>query len=318
MYHYLIETISLKSSRMKKYFFFIIAFIGVFFSYSLVFGRDAVSLELYSKKVIRHQSASCYDDYLVVVTDSVAKVQLYNLKTKKSVCIIQHKPYKDPKKGSSVYHSNNCSFGKRKYDKDDFFPLLYVSHRENSENRGVLQVFRIIPYHVSNRTEFDSISVSLVQTIFYPVANDKNALGSPWTIISEDGDKMYTYSRNNRKNAKNHGICKISEFQTPEIGDSVVYLSENDIKVSYSAKFLAFYAQGGCAHKGKLYILQGSPSKPEMFLRIVDLRKKQLLKSINLGNLGLKEEPEGCFIYDGNLMFSTNNRNTYKVNIKLD
>ncbi len=303
---------------MKKILFLIIAFIGVFFSCSLVFGRDAVRIDLYSKKVIRHQSASSYGDYLVVVTDSVAKLQLYNLKTKKSACVIQHKPYKDPKKGNFVYHSNNCSFGKKKYANDDFFPLLYVSHRENFENRGVLQVFRIIPYHVKNKDEFDSISVSLVQTIFYPVASDKNSLGSPWTIISEDGDKMYTYSRNNRRKAKNHGACKISEFQIPEVGDSVVFLSENDIKTSFNARFIAFNAQGGCTHNGKLYILQGVPGKSEVLLRIVDLQKKKLLKSVDLEELGLNEEPEGCFIYDGNLMFSTNSRNTYKINIKLD
>ena len=63
--------------------------------------------------------------------------------------------------------------------------------------------------------------------------------------------------------------------------------------------------QGGSIHNGLLYIGQGYKSAGYIFLNIVDLKKRRLKERIDLLDHGISWEPEGCFIYDGNLMIAS-------------
>ena len=276
---------------------------------------------LFAKNGMGAQSAACHGDYLILVTKLVSKMGLYNLNTKKLLCTKQLQPWTELRGKTDIFHANNSSFGLQRYKESDPFPLLYVSHRENNDKRGVLQVYRILPLKSKgDNTDFDSLSVSLVQTIYYPKMTDKNALGSPWTVIDKENNCMYTYSRNNRGKAANKGICRISKFKIPSVGENrIIYLSDEDILDSYEVDFKAPLSQGACIHHGMLYIAQGvSPQKSSVWLRVVDLKMKRLVMSYDLKTAGFPTEPEGCFIYKNKLMLATASKKIFKINIPIE
>ena len=278
---------------------------------------DSLEYSLYANKVISAQSAACYGDYLVFVSRQVSRITLYNLHTKKTLYSLQLTPKTEMRGNTDIYHANNSFFGKKKYHKSDPFSLLYVSHRENNELRGVLDVYRVIPYHHRNGDDYDSLSVEQVQTVYYPEMTDENALGSPWTAIDTQRGYMYTYSRNNRKGADNQSICRISKFKIPKLTHYAisVFLEDKDILESYEVDFNASLSQGACIFRNMMYIVQGVPQRTgKTYLRVIDLKRKKLVKTYHLHTIGFTEEPEGCFIYNNKLMITTINRNIYQIN----
>lgn len=283
-------------------------------------GSTQVLFKLFAKNGMGAQSAAAYGDYLVLVSKHMEKVGLYNLKKKKLVCVRRLTPKMEFRGKIDIFHANNSSFGVSKYAETDIFPLLYVSHRENNEMRGVLEVYRIEPYRRNEGSfDYDSIDVNLVQTVYYPPMTDENALGSPWTVIDREGNCMYTYSRNNRSKSPNKGVCRISKFNIPDLKRGKrVYLNDDDILDSYEIDYKAPLSQGACIHHGMLYIAQGvSPKKSPVWLRVVDLRRKQLIKSYDLKAAGFPTEPEGCFVYKNKLMLATMSKKIFKMNIPI-
>ena len=236
---------------------------------------------LYAKNGIGAQSGDCYGDYLVTVARLEEKFGLYNLKTKKLLNVFRQNP--------------------------------------KMEMKGKTDVYRLVPMISDGANDYDSLTVEQVQTIYYPKATDKNALGSPWTVIDRENNYMYTYSRNNRKKAANFGVCRISKFKIPSVGESKeVYLNDEDILDSYEVDFNASLSQGACIHNGKMYIAQGVSPKNYLWLRVVDLKEKKLVKTYNLKEAGFTAEPEGCYIYDGHLMLSTGGKRIFKINIPVE
>lgn len=273
----------------------------------------------FAKNGFSAQSGDCYGDYLVLVTKYESKVALYNLKQKKLCCIFHQDPKMDMCGDVDIYHANNSSFGLQKFKETDPFPLLYVSNRVNKENRGVLDVLRLVPLKSEDAEDYDSLLVQNVQTIYFPVATDENALGSPWTVIDKENNRMYTYSRNNRSKAPNYAICRISKFKIPSVGESSeVFLNEEDILDSYEVDFKALYAQGACIHQGKMYIAQGISHQTGVWLRVIDLKQRKLEKSYDLKKAGFSQEPEGCFLYNNQLILATGSKFIFTMNIPID
>lgn len=283
---------------------------------------DSVGFSLYAKKTVCAQSAACYGDYLVFVSKQVSKMTFYNLKSKMILFTLNLEPKTEMRGKTDIYHANNSSFGRKKYNEDDPFPLLYVSHRENNMKRGVMDVYRILPIRKTGSADYDSMAVEQVQTIYYPVMTDKNALGSPWTAIEPEHDFMYTYSRNNRSKAPNRGRCRLSKFFIPEIKTSSpdsVFLNDSDILESNDLGYNAALSQGACIYHGMMYIAQGVPQKNgKVYIRVVDLGKGELIRTYNLHASGFNEEPEGCFIYNGKLMVATIKKNIYQLEIPIE
>ena len=287
-----------------------------------VYAQDSIQsgCDLYARNCPVHQSSACYGDYLVMVPRMVSSMSLYNLKSKELLCTLEMQPWTERRGGRDVFHANNSSFGLQKFNESDPFPLLYVSHRENNDRRGVLQVYRVLPLKSKNDSlDYDSLNVSLVQTIYYPRMTDENALGSPWTVIDQENNCMYTYSRNNRKTAANKGKCRISKFNIPSVGErSEVYLSDEDILDSYEVDFKALRSQGACIHNGKMYIAQGISPKTYLWLRVIDLNEKKLVNTIDLKEAGFPTEPEGCFIFENHIMLSTSTKKIFRINIPIE
>ena len=282
---------------------------------------DKVDFSLYAVQVDGAQSAACYGDYLILVSKNASKMTLYNLHSRNVLYVCRMNPKTEMRGNIDIYHANNSSFGRFKYDEKDPFPLLYVSHRENNDMRGVLEVYRIIPFRRNRTEDYDSLTIEQVQTVYYPVMTDENAMGSPWTVIDPDNDFMYTYSRNNRSKSLNYKKCRLSKFVIPSLRSfpSLVQLDDNDILNSYDLGFDATLSQGACINKGKLFIAQGVPKKNgKLFLRVIDLKKGKLIRTYNLLVSGFNDEPEGCFIYKNKLMVTTIKKNIYQFNIPIE
>lgn len=282
---------------------------------------DRVRFSLYAEQVERAQSAACYGDYLILVSKNVSKMTLYNLRSRNVLYVCRMRPKTEMRGNLDIYHANNSSFGRMKYDEKDPFPLLYVSHRENNDMRGVLEVYRIRPFRRNRVEEYDSMTIEQVQTVYYPVMTDENAMGSPWTVIDPDQNFMYTYSRNNRSKSPNYKKCRISKFVIPSLKcpQRLVQLDDNDILNSFDLDYNAVLSQGACIYKCKMFIAQGVPKKNgKVFLRVIDLKKGELIRTYNLLASGFNDEPEGCFIYKNKLMVTTIKKNIYQFDIPIE
>lgn len=286
-----------------------------------VCGQDC-TFKLFAENGMLNQSAANYGRYLFLVSDGLESVTLYDLKKKAIISTCRLVGHKERNGSDIVYHCNQSNFGRDRYESSDFFPLLYVSQRNENDSLGAfLSVLRIVP-HYHKKNEISSITVIPVQKIFFPVMTNNNCMGNPNAVIDVNRGFLYTYSRNNRK-ADNYLDAVISKFYIPRLYDKdnkikkVVVLTDDDILESFSCGFSLLNAQGGFFRKNRLYIVQGYPSKKKelnyVFFRTIDLKKRKLIKTVDMLNNGFNTEPEGCWYYKGHVMLTNNGKSIYKL-----
>lgn len=263
-------------------------------------------IDLFASNGMDNQSAAAYGDYLVLIPTGRSAIHLYNLRTKTFLCTYKMRAGtgKDAW-GYDLYHSNQATFGADFYSNEDYFPLLYISQRAGSDKRCFTEVYRLIPQKGIDESDFSTLDAQLVQIIFFPALSHDNSLGNVNSVIDSHNKWIYTYSRNNNSGDDNAGDCKISQFHIPDIKKDTVTLEDKDIIDSFMLGCKAINMQGGSIHNGLLYIGQGYKSAGYIFLNIVDLKKRRLKERIDLLDHGISWEPEGCFIYDGNLMIAS-------------
>ena len=260
---------------------------------------DRISVNQFASLSFTHQSAATYGDYVFFVTDGRSKIGLFSLR-KKEILFTLTLRGADRK----TYHCNQCTFGIEKYEDIDHFPLLYISQRAKSDGRCFIEAYRIFPLYNEDLSEYDSFYVELVQTIYLPKMTRDNSLGNANCVIDAANRTMYTYSRNNNTKEDNYGQCRISQFEIPDIHQKTVILNDGAILSSYAIDVSAINMQGGCVQDGILYIGQGYPSAGYIYLNIIDLEKKEMVRRIDLKKNDVTWEPEGCFFYDGCVMLS--------------
>lgn len=246
-----------------------------------------------------HQSAARYQHYAFFVKDGRSEICLYDLKSKTKLYTLSLKV-----QNRKVYHCNQSTFGVEKYDPSDFFPLLYISQRDKSGGRCMLDAYRILPVFDDGGGSIVSFNVQLVQTVYLPPMSSSNSLGNANCAIDASKKVMYVYSRNNNDQDDNYQMCKISEFAIPDVHRPQVVLEDTDILSSFMLDISAVNMQGGCIDNGMLYIGQGLYSAGYILLNVIDLEKKELAMQVDLMELGVRWEPEGCFFYDGSVMLA--------------
>lgn len=279
---------------------------------------NSQSLETFANNSKGNQSAASYGKYLFLVKDKLASVAIYNLEQKKVSCVAAMPPRNELNGKNTVYHCNQSSFGVEKFVETDSFPLLYVSQRNRSSREGaIVSVLRVLPTFSQN--DMVAVSFQEVQTIFFPVMNDRNCLGNPNVAFDVNEKLMYVYSRNNRKEASNRHQAKLSVFNIPSLRDdsgnvrTVVNLSDADILSAFDSDFSMVNAQGACVVNGTLYIAQlySDRKNPKgALLHKIDM-KSHARSAVDLSALGFKGEVEGCWFYNGNLMFSSSGKMLY-------
>ena len=256
---------------------------------------NEISLSSFSRFDIVHQSAASYGDYAFFVNKGRSSIVFYNLRLKRIIYTLELE-----REDESLFHCNQCCFGKKKYSPDDLFPLLYISQRSRSDNRCFIEVFRIIPI----RDRY--LRSDLVQTVYLPTMTFDNSLGNANCVIDPENEVMYIYSRNNDPSAENYRRCKITCFDIPNENGSSVFLEDDDILYSFDLGCDAYTMQGGCIDNRYIYICQGYYNVGFIFLNVIDLDKRALVRRIDLISLGIRWEPEGCFCYKGRIMISHN------------
>lgn len=276
---------------------------------------DCLIVTKYASNSRPHQSSASFNDYLILVTQNRKTFFLYNISTKAMLCKSEMEAglgYSYT--GSDLYHCNQASFGVDFYDSNDFFPLLYISQRATDDKRCFVECFRIIPHRVNLKCDYSSIEIQLIQIIYFPIMTKDNSLGNVNCVIDQEKRLLYTYSRNNNIKDTNYGICRITCFNIPEYNNPVVLLEDSDIIDSFQIDCSAIFMQGGCIKDGFLYIGQGYKSVGQIYMNVIDLIQRKLSKHIDLLNMGITWEPEGCFIYQDRIMVSSNDKNIWYFN----
>lgn len=275
------------------------------YPYNDWFSNSKVKIIRYAKGIKSHQSAAVFGDYAFFVTDKHTHFYMYNLKTKSYIYDLAYKTGggKDFL-GSTLYHSNQSTFGVEFYEVGDCFPLLYVSQHAKEDKRYFVEAYRILPIWNDSIAEFSSFSVQLVHTIYFPPMTEENSLGNVNMVIDAENRQIYTYSRNNNSSQNNSGVCKISQFDIPDIHQKKVYLEDSDIKSSFFIDSQAANMQGGCIKDGILYIGRGYYSVGYIYLYAINLELEAEVARIDILSKLHKWEPEGCFFYNGTVMLS--------------
>lgn len=267
--------------------------------------NSKVKISKYASGIRAHQSAAAYGDYAFFVTDKHTHFYMYNLKTKAYVYNLTYKGAGGTDfLGYTLYHCNQSSFGTDFYEEGDPFPLLYVSQHAKEDRRYFVEGYRILPVWNDSIGEYSSFKVELVHTIYFPPMSTENALGNINMAIDAENKQMYTYSRNNIGGEENSWVCKISQFDIPDIHQKVVYLEDSDIKRSFYIDSSAVNMQGGCIKDGILYIGRGYYSAGYIYLYAVNLDMEAEVARIDILSKLHHWEPEGCFFYNNHVMLS--------------
>ena len=244
------------------------------------------------------QGASCYGDYLFQFQDHNTNVYIYNLKEKTFIEKVAMEPV-------SSNHCNNVSFSNIFYEKEDEFPLLYVSG-SSSGSYNQVQVYRI--YHNDNIFSFKK-----VQNITLPKGNDSNHMF--WTQVMIDNEEGYMYVLSKGLESNDTYISKLN---IPAIDYSDVKLIEEDIIEQFEVTN-SIHKQGAVIHNGFLYIMYGVPSWGDTnYFRIIDLTNKEDYMTVNISEMGFKQEFEGLTVYKDKLIAATNGSGIYSIKLYLN
>ena len=255
------------------------------------------------------QSAALYGKYLFVVTVKTEVIYLYDINAKTLLYTLNTGVTPE-----ETDHSNQSCFGTVKYDANDMFPLLYISHARNSNGRGIIDAYRILP--VLTDGEISSFTVSRVQRILLPVMTTANGLGYPNAAIDPDNNAMWIYSRNTNPSESTSGLATFTRFDTPAVSSSSVTLEESDIKDSFMEKWNIANNQGAFIHKGKLYMSRGiGNASSHNEVNVIDLYNKRCRVSrIDMYDVRAFE-PEGCFYYDGKIAMISSSGAIFKIDV---
>lgn len=127
-----------------------------------------------------------------------------------------------------VNHANVATFGRTFYDKDDRFPLLYVSQCNRNPINGRKDVLYV------ERVANDLKSSELVQTIYFKDTDHLFGYALQW-VIDPDNNYLYGYGNTvDNTNALNrHRIVKFRIPKLNESTDGLVTLTKDDLLENY-------------------------------------------------------------------------------------
>lgn len=235
------------------------------------------------------QGCAYYNGVLFIFHDSNDVVEIYDVDEKKLMST-----FNMVEKGLShnEYHCNNVNFGKQKYDANDNFPLLYVSMEHFNQHK--ILVFRI----TGNLGYFD---FDLVQTIVLPIPSQISQYYPNCYIDAEKNSMWISGYTNNNYQAFVGNRLKYIRYNLPDIKEGkIVELKTTDIQNVIEFNSITA-TQGGSFYKGKLYQVFGISSP--YYLVVFNLEAPHNKQTCKLNISG--DEPEGLFIKDGVVYFTT-------------
>lgn len=213
---------------------------------------------------------------------------------------------------NKVNHANVASFGRIFFDKQDRFPLLYISQCNRNLVNGRKDVLYV------ERIANDLKSSELVQTIYFKDSRHLFGYALQW-VIDNDNNFLYGYGNtvDNTNPLNRHRIVK---FRLPELNEStdgVVTLTDDDllenylIEDTYQAPFNPI-GQGLFIKNGQLFMPTGfGNEKYPSILYVWNLNTRSMQNVIDLREATFGEL-EDCACHNGDL-FIQGQGNMFKL-----
>lgn len=164
-------------------------------------------------------------------------------------------------------------------------------------------------------------SSTLVQTIQIQ-KNGKGQFVQSWILDNKNGC-LYAIARESPEKKGGHSArVKISKYRQPDLAEGAnVVLTEKDCMDSFTVEF-SNGTQGGKIRGKYLYLVSGLQEtakgaiNAERAIQVIDLKKKQLVRSIDLTYV-TTNEPEDIDFYHGRaLLYAGQNGGIYEVKLK--
>ena len=254
------------------------------------------------------QGAACYDKYLFQGYSNNAAIGVFDLEKKECLGKID---ITEPLPNSNI-HANTLNFGSQRYNKNDFFPLLYVNsgytHSDGGKKYSYIFVYRILRDVVSSGKEI--FTASLIQTITLKGFET-------WTegVIDKEHNQLWVkyvpYGAN--------GPFRYASFNLPKCDKEYVDVLQKDYLVDFPIEPQPFTSsnQGHIFYKDRILLVSGTaPSVQKLAFIVINTIEKYREHVVDLVELGLRNEPENLFFYKDQLMIGYR-RSIYKFNVKV-
>jgi hypothetical protein len=234
------------------------------------------------------QGAVALGDYLFHFYDKGKGIEIYSLKDGRDV---QRMPMPG---GRETWHSNNACVSGTYLDRNDKYPLVYVSQENAGEH--CICVFRII------EAKKEKFSAELVQTIILPTPLEMG-VWYPNLVLDNQKGEFYVsgYSRASWKDGTGGNALQYLKFIVPDVGQSEVILSTSDI-IDRRLYPFRLATQGAVIRDGCMYQVYGIPPMGETSLVCYDLETGAVKWCRNLISAGIPGEPEALFFYGKELI----------------
>lgn len=218
-------------------------------------------------------------------------------------------------------HANCCNFGNVFYN-DNSIPLLYVTTGKVGDISLKCFVENI---NVTKTGDDYSVSTSLVQTITFDQTNFENKgykkiWDCPAYLVSPDNKYLYVFGAKYRTNGSQSqydldNMYIITKFKYPDISNSEVTLTADDVIEQFTTEYQVDFTQGGTLHNDLIIYSFGlgttaHPSK----IGIWNVNSKSLINTIDLTDAPCgNQELEDVYVYENHLYITTQSKNIYKL-----
>ena len=202
---------------------------------------------------------------------------------------------------NKVNHANVASFSRTFFNKEDRFPLLYISQCNRNPINGRKDVLYV------ERIANDLKSSELVQTICFKDVRHLYGYALQW-VIDNDNNFLYGYGNtvDNTNPLNRHRIVKFRLPELNEATDGIVTLTDDDllenylIEDTYQAPFNPI-GQGLFIKNGQLFMPTGfGNEKYPSILYVWNLDTRSMQNVIDLRDATFGEL-EDCASYKGDL-----------------
>lgn len=238
------------------------------------------------------QGAAVSGELLFQFYNTNPRISIYNLQTKQLVQEI-------PLTARKTFHCNNANFGNEYYDKQDTYPLLYVSMENEAEHKCL--VYRITG-------EEGSMKADVVQTIIYPEPKVLSLYYPNAIIDAQNGCMWLTGYSTANWHAAVGNKTKYVKFRLPSLKEGDITLKPEEVLTTCVLPSMTA-TQGAICLNGKIY--QMFDVGPTTYLRVFN--GNAIETEVKLHEAGLSVEPENIFFYKGNLYYTSVQRDIRKL-----
>ena len=246
-----------------------------------------------------YQGMAIWNDYLVSLQNT-GQATIYRLQDN-GMQMLRHFPLASQMPEN---HANVAFFGTERYDKDDEFPLLYVSQCSKQRYRGMKDVCFVERISLTDAPK-------LVQTIVFDDRDGLFGYALQW-MIDRKRNLLIGYG-NTVENLGAGNRWRTMTFPLPKLSDGpVVHLHPNDAIDNYciqdlDARFPSNHiGQGACVIKDQMFIPVGvGTEKHPSIIYVWNLKKKRLDQILDFQKQ-VPHEFEDCEPYQHSLIMQTN------------